>query len=75
MPKTFRLDATGVDCPIPVLRTKRALRNLSPGDILEITCTDPMAEIDIPALLFRTGDTLLEASSAKGVIAIRIQKT
>jgi tRNA 2-thiouridine synthesizing protein A len=74
MPKTFRLDATGVDCPIPALRTQKALRKLASGDVLEVSCTDPMAQIDIPALLFKTGDVLLGATVSDSVITIRVQK-
>jgi tRNA 2-thiouridine synthesizing protein A len=74
MPKTFRLDATGVECPIPALRTQRALRKLHPGDMLEVRCTDRMAQIDIPALLLKTGDTLIEIAVSEGVITIVIQK-
>lgn len=74
MPKTFRLDATGVECPIPVLRTQRALRKLHVGDMLEVRCTDRMAQIDIPALLFKTGDTLVGIAVSDGIITITVQK-
>lgn len=74
MAKTFRLDATGVECPIPALRTQKALRKLSPGDKLEVSCTDPMAQIDIPVLLLKTGDTLIGIAVSQGIISITIQK-
>jgi tRNA 2-thiouridine synthesizing protein A len=74
MPAVLKLDATGVKCPIPVIRTKKALRRLKAGDILEVNCTDPMANIDIPCLLFKTGDQLLETLKAEGMITLRIQK-
>lgn len=74
MSKTYRLNATGVDCPIPALRTQKALRRLNVGDLLEVSCTDPMAEIDIPALLFKTGDSLVGIVVAGPIITIKIQK-
>jgi tRNA 2-thiouridine synthesizing protein A len=74
MPKTFRLDASGLQCPIPALRTQKALRRLDPGDFLEVICTDPMAEIDIPALLFKTGDALVHTDVSAGLVTIRIKK-
>lgn len=74
MGKTMRLDATGLKCPIPVLRTKKALHGMMPDDILEVACTDPMAEIDIPSLLFKTGDELIDIVVSGGVITLRIRK-
>ncbi len=51
-----KLDLTGLKCPLPVLRTRKALKNLNPGDRLEVHCTDPLAAIDIPHLIAQTGD-------------------
>ncbi len=53
------LDLTGLKCPLPVLRTRKALRGLAPDAILVVICTDPMAAIDIPHLVREEGDTLL----------------
>lgn len=64
----------GVECPIPVIRTRKALAKLQTGDILEVKCTDPMAGIDIPCLLFKTGDKLLENISSNSVITLRVEK-
>ena len=44
-----QLDARRMLCPMPVIRTQNAIKSLSPGDHLEITCTDPGAINDIPA--------------------------
>ena len=52
------LDLSGLKCPLPVLRTARALRGLPAGARLRVTCTDPMAAIDIPNLVRETGDRL-----------------
>ena len=43
------LDARRLLCPMPVIRTQNAAKKLHPGDTLEVTCTDPGAESDIPA--------------------------
>ena len=55
---TRQLDLTGLKCPLPALKTRKALRGIRPGERLEVRCTDPLAAIDIPALLNETGDRL-----------------
>src|ERR1700730_13517209 len=52
------LNLRGPKCPLPALRTKKALGAMARGDILTVECTDPLAGIDIPNLLNQTGDTL-----------------
>jgi len=54
----IQLDLSGLKCPLPVLRTRKALRNLQPGDRLHVICTDPLASIDVPNLIRETGDVL-----------------
>jgi tRNA 2-thiouridine synthesizing protein A len=51
-----KLDLTGLKCPLPALKTRKAMKALSPGDRLEVHCTDPLSVIDIPALIQETGD-------------------
>ncbi|MGB3504211.1 MAG: sulfurtransferase TusA family protein [Xanthobacteraceae bacterium] len=51
-----KLDLIGLKCPQPVLRTRKALKSLAPGDRLEVHCSDPLAAIDIPHLIAQTGD-------------------
>jgi tRNA 2-thiouridine synthesizing protein A len=68
-------DLRGLKCPLPVLRTRKALAGMRSGDILVITCTDPLAGIDIPALLQETGDSLEETRSEAPVMIFRIRKT
>jgi tRNA 2-thiouridine synthesizing protein A len=53
---TTKLDLTGLKCPLPALKTRKALKSVSPGDRLEVHCTDPLSVIDIPALINETGD-------------------
>jgi tRNA 2-thiouridine synthesizing protein A len=53
------LDLSGLKCPLPALRTRKALKSTLPGALLMVTCTDPMAAIDIPNLIRETGDELV----------------
>ena len=51
-----KLDLAGLKCPLPALKTRKALKTLVPGDRLEVLCTDPLSVIDIPNLIRETGD-------------------
>jgi tRNA 2-thiouridine synthesizing protein A len=64
----------GLKCPLPTLRTKKALAGLRSGDVLTIECTDPLTAIDIPNLLGQTGDALESHNAAGGVLTFRIRK-
>ena len=70
-----RLDLTGLKCPLPALRTAKALKALSPGEVLEVHCTDPLAVIDIPNLVRATGDKLEIAERTEQRIVFLIEKT
>ena len=67
--KTF--DLRGLKCPLPVLRTRKALAGMQPGDVLVVACTDPLAGIDIPTLLRETGDALEETRNEERVSDIQ----
>ena len=54
------LDVKGQLCPIPVIRTQNQVKKLAPGDILEVVCTDPGVEHDIPAWCRINGHRTLE---------------
>jgi tRNA 2-thiouridine synthesizing protein A len=70
--KTF--DLRGLKCPLPVLRTRKALAGMQPGDVLVVICTDPLAGIDIPNLLRETGDALEETPNDARMMTFRIRK-
>ncbi|QPC95442.1 sulfurtransferase TusA family protein [Mesorhizobium sp. INR15] len=55
---TMKLDLSGLKCPLPALKTRKALTFIEQGDRLEVHCTDPLSAIDIPNLLNETGDRL-----------------
>jgi len=68
------LNLRGLKCPLPALRTKKALSQAQPGDIFIVECTDPLAGIDIPNLLNQTGDTLEDTRKDKKLLTFRIRK-
>ncbi len=70
--KTINL--RGLKCPLPALRTRKALTGMAKGDVLVVECTDPLTAIDIPSLLNQTGDTLEATLRADKVITFRIRK-
>ncbi len=69
------VDLKGLSCPMPVLKTKKALDSLSVGQILFIEATDKGSKADIPAMLKRTGNELLEAEEKDNVFSFLIKKT
>jgi tRNA 2-thiouridine synthesizing protein A len=68
------LDLRGLRCPLPALRTRKALGGMQAGDALTVECTDPLASVDIPHLLNQTGDILEETRSENKLITFRIRK-
>jgi tRNA 2-thiouridine synthesizing protein A len=69
------LNLRGLKCPLPALRTRKALVSMATGDLLTIECTDPLTAIDIPNLLRETGDKLENKSAAEGLLTFTIRKT
>jgi tRNA 2-thiouridine synthesizing protein A len=71
---TTKLDLTGLKCPLPALKTRKALKALKPGDMLEVHCTDPLSVIDIPNLIRETGDKVEITKRAERQIIFLIEK-
>jgi tRNA 2-thiouridine synthesizing protein A len=71
---TTKLDLTGLKCPLPALKTRKALKSLKPGDVIEVICTDPLSVIDIPALIRETGDKVEITDHAERRIVFVIEK-
>ena len=69
---TTKLDLAGLKCPLPALKTRKALKSLAAGDRLELLCTDPLSVIDIPNLIRETGDKveITERSDSRIVFVI-----
>lgn len=70
-----KLDLTGLKCPLPALMTAKALKTLSPGDVLEVHCTDPLSVIDIPHLVRQTGDKVEITERTEQRVIFLIEKT
>jgi tRNA 2-thiouridine synthesizing protein A len=68
------LNLRGLKCPLPALRTKKALAGMAAGDLLTLECTDPLTAIDIPNLLRETGDELDGKSADGDLLTFRIRK-
>jgi tRNA 2-thiouridine synthesizing protein A len=68
------INLRGLKCPLPALRTRKALSGMQSGDILIVECTDPLAGVDIPNLLNQTGDVLEATHKEKKVATFRIRK-
>jgi tRNA 2-thiouridine synthesizing protein A len=67
-------DASGLLCPLPVLRANRMLRDLAPGQTLKVLATDPAAEADFPAYCRQTGHTLVGTARDGTVLVFLIRK-
>lgn len=68
------LDARGLNCPLPILRAKKALNDLSGGQTLQIVATDPGSVKDFEAFAKQTGNELLDSSEANGEFTFLIKK-
>lgn len=67
MDKPQELDCRGLNCPLPVLKTKKALAAMKSGEILRVTATDPGSVADMAAFSRRTGFALVESGKTDGV--------
>lgn len=68
-----KLDARRLLCPMPVIRTQKAIATMAPGEILEVWCSDPGVKADIPAWCRVHGHRLIEIIDEPDWIAVRIE--
>ena len=68
------LDAKGLDCPMPLLKAKKAIESLKSGQILEILGTDEGSKIDLPGWCERVGHTFLGAKDEANYFRFYIKK-
>lgn len=68
------LDVTGLKCPLPILRTKKALADMASGEVLRVRATDPGAQKDFPAFSRQTGNELLDQQEADGVFEFFLKR-
>lgn len=66
------LDLRGLNCPLPVLKTRRALAVMAPGDRLVVVATDPLAAVDLPHLCREDGHVLVALDRTDGVVRVEI---
>lgn len=60
------LDTSGLNCPLPILKTKKALKGMAAGETLQILATDPGSVADIAAFCKQTGNELIESAEEGG---------
>ena len=68
------LDVKGLNCPMPLLKAKKALNELAPGDLLKVIATDPGSERDFQTFSAQSGHELLEFQSGGGEFVYLLRK-
>ena len=68
------LDARGLNCPLPILRAKKAMNGMNSGEVLKIVATDPGSVKDFEAFCRQSGDVLLDTQEAEGEYTYMIKK-
>jgi tRNA 2-thiouridine synthesizing protein A len=68
------VDARGLNCPLPILRTKKTLNGMSSGQVLRILATDPAAVRDFQAFAKQTGNQLLQHGEQDGAFFFLLQR-
>ena len=68
------LDAKGLNCPLPILKAKKALKSLEGGQVLEVVSTDPGSVADFAAFCRTTGNELVEQNETDGIYTYLIRK-
>ena len=71
---TQELDCRGMNCPLPVLKTKKAITALASGDVLKVVATDPGSVADMAAFSRRTKHEILEQSEGGGEFTFYFRK-
>lgn len=71
---TQELDATGLDCPLPLLKAKQMLNKLAVGETLRVRATDPGSVRDFRVFCELSGNTLLESFESDGVYTYLLRK-
>lgn len=68
------LDASGLNCPMPILKTRKAIKELETGDLLRVFSTDPGSLKDMESFCRQTGNDLLSSTEQDGSYAFVIRK-
>lgn len=68
------LDVKGLNCPLPILRTKKAIKDIAVDAVLEVHATDPGSVKDMEAFCKQTGNELVSTGEAGGVYTFQIKR-
>ena len=68
------LDARGLNCPLPILRAKKALNDMQSGQVLKIVATDPGSVKDFQAFAKQTGNDLLQQAEAEKLFTFFLKR-
>jgi tRNA 2-thiouridine synthesizing protein A len=68
------LDARGLNCPLPILRAKKALSDMQSGQVLKVVATDPGAVKDFQTFAKQTGNALLQHAEANREFTLYVQR-
>jgi tRNA 2-thiouridine synthesizing protein A len=68
------LDAKGMNCPLPILKTKKALQTMQPGGLLEVLATDPGSVADFESFCRQTGNQLVSSSKEGEVFKFLVKR-
>jgi tRNA 2-thiouridine synthesizing protein A len=71
---SHRVDARGLSCPMPIVRTAQAIKPLVPGELIEVLATDPGSVKDFAAWSRTTGNDLVEQSEEAGVFRFVLRR-
>lgn len=71
----LQLDTKGLNCPLPILKTKKSMKDVAVGGTIEILATDPAADADFQAFCRTTGHELVESSQDGEVYRFVIRRT
>ena len=74
MTPDHEIDATGLLCPLPVLRARKRLLAMAPGQVLRLSATDPAAVIDVPHFCAEAGHVLIGTDTADGAQVYLIRR-
>ncbi len=70
----IEFDARGLKCPMPVIKVRKLLQSLKPGEIILVLADDPGAKRDFPAFCAQTGDEIIKSEEENGVLKFYIKK-
>ncbi|HET9764100.1 MAG TPA: sulfurtransferase TusA family protein [Casimicrobiaceae bacterium] len=74
LPIDRELDARGLSCPVPILRTRKALNEMRSGQVLRVLATDPASVRDFEAFARQTGNRLLQHNEQEGVFSFLVKR-